>query len=467
MSIEERIKSHCKFAGTVAVTALVGLAVVVQSGCASAPKCVVENGRIVVDSPFDFEIGSTEYAKRFGSLIQTEAFANYDPITKTTTTNQYYHAEARLATPYFGCESVSLSFKGEERALESCHLSIGNAWRSDKRELSYEECRKTVDEIAKDIGKRLGVTMQCVSDRTEKAAKESVRNSLEDYKRRKKKCYGFATSFVIFRGEKATKDALVDYGVSGMLNDKGKCSVEVSYSRHRDFYSSYKPGDRIPVYTNEMFSATSEKLVPTAEQKRAHDEAKKLRETVNRLFGIDLDNPAETNELSSALWQMTNAQTAVRREWTPMLTPFEGMTERKISQTVRFLAIPFGMFAMRRPFDGDVTDDELKALAKRFLDRLEREYGAKIPEGDTAEGADMLAKMFGGGIPTFGDTKALLALDKTQYFIGKVGDLSVEISYAVPRYVKKGGKFEISCKGAVVVNIIQSPIITKAKAKSN
>ena len=216
-----------------------------------------------------------------------------------------------------------------------------------------------------------------------------------------------------------------------------------------------------------MFSATSGKLVPTAEQKRAHAEAKKLRETVNRLFGIDLDNPSETNELSSALWQATNAQAAVRREWTPMQTPFEGMTERKISQTVRFLEIPFGMFAMRRPFDGDVTDDELKAQARRFLDRLEQEYGAKIPEGDTAEGVDMLAKMFGGGIPTFGDTKALLGLDKTRYFIGKVGDLSVEVSYAVPRYVKKGGRFEISCKGAVVVNIIQSPIITKAKAKGN
>ena len=83
--MKERIKLHCKFAGTVAVTALLGLAMMMQSGCASAPKCVVENGRIVVDSPFDLEIGSTEYAKMFGSLVKTEAFANYDPKTKTTT----------------------------------------------------------------------------------------------------------------------------------------------------------------------------------------------------------------------------------------------------------------------------------------------------------------------------------------------------------------------------------------------
>ena len=460
--MKERIKLHCKFAGTVAVTALLGLAMMMQSGCASAPKCVVENGRIVVDSPFDLEIGSTEYAKMFGSLVKTEAFANYDPKTKTTTTNRYHHAEARLATPYFGCESVSLSFKGEEKALESCHLSIGHAWSSDKRKMSYAECRETVNKIVADMSKHLDITMRCGIESSEKEAKESVRKSLEEYKRKKKKCYGLARSFVCFTGEKTIKNVRVDYSVSGLINEKGQCDIHVSYSKHPDFLSFWKSGDKIPVYTNEMFSATSGKLVPTAEQKRAHAEAKKLRETVNRLFGIDLDNPSETNELSSALWQATNAQAAVRREWTPMQTPFEGMTERKISQTVRFLEIPFGMFAMRRPFDGDVTDDELKAQARRFLDRLEREYGAKIPEGDTAEGADMLAKMFGSGIPTFGDTKALLGLDKTQYFIGKVGDLSVEVSYAAPRYVKKGGRFEISCKGAVVVNIIQSPIITKA-----
>jgi flavorubredoxin len=42
---------------------------------------------------------------------------------------------------------------------------------------------------------------------------------------------------------------------------------------------------------------------------------------------------------------------------------------------------------------------------------------------------------------------------------GKVGDLSVGIIYAVPRYAKKGNRFVITCKGAVVVNIIQSPTL--------
>ena len=214
-----------------------------------------------------------------------------------------------------------------------------------------------------------------------------------------------------------------------------------------------------------MFSASCGKLVPTEEQKRAHDEAKELRETINRLFGIDLDKPARTNVLSSFLWQ-TNALENVKSEWTTLAVPFEGMTERKVTQSIHVQAIPFGMFALRRPFDGDVADGELKAQAKRFLDRLEKEYGAKIPESDSTEGKVLFAKMFGEGIPTFGDTRAFLVLDKTQYFSGKVGDLAVGISYAAPRYAKKGDRFEVVCRGAVVVNIVQSPVITVGRTKT-
>ena len=141
------------------------------------------------------------------------------------------------------------------------------------------------------------------------------------------------------------------------------------------------------------------------------------------------------------------------------------MTERKVNRSFRFLDMPFVTFALRRPFNGDVAETELRAQAKRFLDRLEKEYGAKIPEGDMDDGQAQFKKMFGEGVPTFGDTKTLFGLDKTQHFVGKVGDLAVDISYAVPRYVKKGERFEIICKGAVVVNIVQSPVITKAKSK--
>ncbi len=454
--------------GTMTFAAWAALALL---GCASAPKYRVERGSIIVDSPFDLEIGSTEYAQTFGDLIRTSVSADYDPRTKTTTTNWYHHAEARLATPYFGCERMFLSFKGEEKALEHCSLSLGG-WPSfggtrsvSGKKMTYAECRETVGKIAADMENRLGITMLCKNEETEEEAKESVRQLTERYKKSNEKCSGYASSFVHFGGERQGEKAATDYSVSGMLSDKGEYSISVSYSRHLEFsFSSYKPGDRIPVYTNEMCSATSSGLVPTKEQKAAHAAAKRLRETVNRLFGIDLDAPTQTNVLSSALWQ-TNASATVKREWTPLAVPFEGLTERKGSQSFRLLGMPFGTFALRRPFEGAVSDEELAAQAQRILSRLEAEYGAKIPVADTAEGLSALAQMCGEGVPTFGDTKALLGLDKTQWFEGKVGDLAIDISYATPRYAKKGDTFEVVRKGAIVVNIVQSPLITTGKTK--
>ena len=82
-----------------ATLAMVGCETV-TTGCVSAPPAYrIENQKIVLDSPFVLEIGSTEYAKAFGDLIETSARANYDPKTKKTTTNFYHHAGAWLATP--------------------------------------------------------------------------------------------------------------------------------------------------------------------------------------------------------------------------------------------------------------------------------------------------------------------------------------------------------------------------------
>ena len=439
-----------------------------SAGGVSAPPYRIENQRIVLDSPFALEIGSTEYAKAFGDLIQTSAHANYDPQTRKTTTNFYHHAEAWLATPYFGCERVWLNFKGEEKTLNSCNLSRGSFYGSSKK-MTFDECRATVGKIVADMESRFGMTMRCTNDLSENDAKARVKEMGEEFKQRGGKCGGYATSFVYYGWQTKNAHGFVDYHVSGMMDEKGGCSINVDFSVSPEFLRrSYQPGDKIPVYTNEMCSTTScsmsSKLVPTAEQKKAHEEAKKLRETITRLFGVDLDQPSETNEWSSALWQ-TNTPATVKREWTPMEKPFEGMTERKVTQSIRFLAIPFGTFALRRPYDGDVSEAELKTQAKRFLDRLEKEYGAKIPETDTKEGTALLAKRFGEGVPTFGDTKALLGLDKKTHFMGKVGDLAIEVGYAEPRYAKRGGKYEITCKGAVVVNIVQSPVVTTAKAK--
>ena len=452
---------------TVGVLLAAALAMVgcetVTTGCVSASSYRVENRKIVLDSPFALEIGSTEYAKEFGDLIRTSAYAIYDPQTKKTTTNFNHYAEAWLAKPYFGCERVWLNFKGEEKTLNSCHLYKGRFDGSIKK-MSFDECRSTVGKIVADMERRLGMTMECTCDKSEEDAKTHMKELGEEFKRRGEKCSTYSTNFLNYNWEMKNAHGVVDYRVSGMMDEKGECGITVFFSAPPEFLRrTHQLGDEIPVYTNEMCSMSS-KLVPTTEQKKAHEEAKKLRETITWLFGVDLDQPSETNELSSALWQ-TNAPASVKREWTPLEKPFEGMTERKVNQSIRLLAIPFGTFALRRPYDGDVSEEELKAQAKRFLDRLEKEYGAKIPEADTKEGAALLAKRFGEGVPTFGDTKALLGLDKKTHFMGQVGDLAIEIGYAEPRYAKRDGKYEIICKGAVVVNIVQSPVVTTAKPK--
>lgn len=466
----EGYAENMNICGITAAAALVGSAMMTAPCHADAAKYKVENGDLVIESPFDLEIGSPEYAKALGSSVRTSSYANYDPETKKTTTNYYHSGSARLSEPYFGCSHFSLSFKGENKLLDSCHLACPEWSSASTDEMTYAECREMVKKIAADIEKRLSTTIGCITDRTEREAKERVRDMVEENKRKNKKIYGFRLSFVHFSGTKEGKYGPVEYGVSGEISDKGKYSVSVSFHKPWEPPAFSMSRHKIPVYTNEMHSAEVGKIVPTDEQKAAHQEAKKLRETVNRLFCIDLDTPSKTNELSSSVWKPGAKVEDViadvaKHEWTPMPEPFEGMTERKLNQTFNLLSMPFSVFTLRRPYEGDASEEELKAQAKRFLDRLEKEYGEKIPKSDTEEGNRNISKMFGSGVPTFGDTRTMLGLDKVQCFLGKVGDLSVEVSYAEPRYAKKDGKFEIVRKAAVVVCIVQSPIISLGKTK--
>jgi hypothetical protein len=56
-----------------------------------------------------------------------------------------------------------------------------------------------------------------------------------------------------------------------------------------------------------------------------------------------------------------------------------------------------------------------------------------------------------------------MELDKMQTFVGKVGDLAVEISYALPRYEKDGADYRLVRRGTVLLSITQSPVITLGK----
>ena len=55
----------------------------------------VEGGKIVVDSPFDLEIGSAEYAKALGDGVKSHADVRKDSKTGAMATNWYHSAKAR------------------------------------------------------------------------------------------------------------------------------------------------------------------------------------------------------------------------------------------------------------------------------------------------------------------------------------------------------------------------------------
>ena len=67
----------------------------------------------------------------------------------------------------------------------------------------------------------------------------------------------------------------------------------------------------IPVYTNKPHAV--DLSLRTPEQEKAHREADALRATIKRVFGVDLDAPSSTNDMSAALLTLTN--TPAKAEW--------------------------------------------------------------------------------------------------------------------------------------------------------
>ncbi len=401
-----------------------------MSLCAGVSASAADESAFTVDSPFDLTLGSTNYAVRLGKSVRSNTSASYDPETKVTTTNWSAYGSVRLSKPYHGVKSVHLGFKGEERRLDSFRFDIGEKKHAIGGTLSVEECRKVMKEIADDISKRFGVKME--------ASKYGGELSDED------------TSFSHIHGSGEREGVGVGYSISGMVGRKRMCSV------HVNVYTSFTPRAKEPV---SVASSSIAGLVSQEEQVKAHAEAKRLREALGKLFGIDFDATEEKKgqKGDSPEWPPKN-------EWTPMEHPVAGLVECKPnSGTTSFFRVPIVNFVARRAYPGDVEEAELQRLAKDVLDSLETAYGERIPVADTAEGRAQLAEVLGAGVPTFGDSRALLGLDKVQTFVGKLGDLAIDVAYALPRYERRGEDYRLVRRGAVVLTILQSPMITLGK----
>ena len=183
------------------------------------------------------------------------------------------------------------------------------------------------------------------------------------------------------------------------------------------------------------------------------------------MFGVDLDAPSATNDMSAALLTLTNRSS--KTEWFPLERPFAGCTERRADQGCRMMFIPMTTFAIRHAFDGYVGEDELKAESRRILDALESEFGGSIPAYDVdAKNETKKGEWPGSEPPAFGDIRAMLQLGRAAvFFNGGVGDISIGIKYALPSYVKRSGKYEVALRGAVVVEIVQSSVLSQAKSR--
>ena len=332
-------------------------ACIVGALCACAAKgdgFRIEDGKIVVDSPFDLEIGSPEYAKALGSAVKSHKDVRKSPKTGETVTNWYHFGEASFVRPYFGAKKALLSFNGEGKTLSSARLSIGEDDKSFVGALTFDECCKAYNEIAADMSKRLGEEVGVDDDVTEEEAREKI----EELVKREKVGSCFSSSFRSDGVKVTNKYGNVWYNLSAMMHENKKCWISLDIERPRDLLTpsihSSRDDGHIPVYTNKPHAV--DLSLRTPEQEKAHREADALRATIKRVFGVDLDAPSSTNDMSAALLTLTN--TPAKAEWFPLERPFAGCTERRADMGVRMLFIPMATFAIRHAFDGHVGRED-------------------------------------------------------------------------------------------------------------
>ena len=355
----------------------------------------IENGRIVLDSPFDLKLGSTEYAKTFGSLIRTSAHADYDPGTMKTITNFHHHATAYLSTPYFGCDKVGLKFEGDDKILSWCYFSIGKTTSDNTNIMSYAECRAVLDKIVDDMNKRCGITMQCVGNKTERQAKESVRLKIKDYERRKEKYLGFDMSFVSFRAQEGS----VVYNINGLINEKERCYISVSCCNFQAISSSssssYKPGDKIPVHTNATSSAIGRQVPPLRMEKGCF--------VIDSPFDLKLGSAEYAKFAGKAISSHLNVDVikeesgkpdTVESNWTHYATarlskPYFGFKDVSLSFYGADKRLEHYTLSSMRKLK---TEKDCIDLVKKLAADLAKRYGTEIDAPEQRESAEDVAK---------------------------------------------------------------------------
>lgn len=164
-----------------------------------------------------------------------------------------------------------------------------------------------------------------------------------------------------------------------------------------------------------------------------------LSSALKRLFDVDFNcvQPDERRPLPHS--------------WVKLAKPVEGLSERQLLFT-GMPGRPSRLFEakLRRVFDGDVSNEELKTAATAVLKRIETEAGVKVPGT-----SDYLRKMFARrnhGVAVPGDDPDLGGSNRFFVCQGRIGDIQVTIEYSEPHYAKRNGEYVLVAKGAVLVH---------------
>ena len=182
----------------------------------------VENGALVADSPFDFRIGSTDYA----------AFAPTNAESSTM-----YSASVRLTKPYFGVSELWIGFSGRE--LERVDIS---SWQAT--DATREACMKRMRDMSDDIRSRIGVELKPSrwGSRSEAAVSNYLAQAAEDSRKAGVTARDFSVGFWSLAGEQKEGTNSVSYRIDGMARDDGAYEVRFEVSGIRASRTASDPG---------------------------------------------------------------------------------------------------------------------------------------------------------------------------------------------------------------------------------
>ena len=159
---------------------------------------------------------------------------------------------------------------------------------------------------------------------------------------------------------------------------------------------------------------------------------------------LDLDFESETTNRTEGVWLS---------DWQRLNTPKGMFTEGRFGyekETGRMSSA-----RLRRSYEGDVSKDELAKAVKELFRAIEAKAGESLPLKDSTTSLTRVSEAarkvragevlchgdwFGGTFPTYEAT-------------AKVGDMSFEVSTAVPQYVKDGDGYRLILKGGIVFTV--------------